>query len=230
MPAAIGRRRSPPPISCSARPPAIRSIRWSRAAATCPPAASCSTSPAIASAASRRKCSTGCNRSACANMSASARRSEIQDFRARWMKRAEGFAAQSGPALPHRSGQRSVLRPRRQADGDEPGRAGVEIRAAGPGAFRRRADRLHELQLSPRPFRHDVEHLRTQPARPAHTGCVAFGIDRLALALFATHGVELAQWPTRVRQALTVVRSRSRRPKSRIRYRRDRRAAAAAGP
>jgi seryl-tRNA synthetase len=37
-----------------------------------------------------------------------------------------------------------------------------------------------------------------------HTGCVAFGIDRLALALFATHGVEFAQWPTRVRQALVV--------------------------
>jgi seryl-tRNA synthetase len=38
----------------------------------------------------------------------------------------------------------------------------------------------------------------------AHTGCVAFGIDRLALALFATHGIELAQWPARVRQALAV--------------------------
>jgi hypothetical protein len=37
-----------------------------------------------------------------------------------------------------------------------------------------------------------------------HTGCVAFGIDRLALALFATHGIELAQWPMRVRQALAV--------------------------
>ena len=61
------------PISFSAPPPAIRSIRWSRAAARCPPAAFCSTSPATASAASRQKCSTGCNPSACANMSASAR-------------------------------------------------------------------------------------------------------------------------------------------------------------
>ena len=32
----------------------------------------------------------------------------------------------------------------------------------------------------------------TNPAQIAHTGCVAFGIDRLALALFATHGVESA--------------------------------------
>jgi hypothetical protein len=37
-----------------------------------------------------------------------------------------------------------------------------------------------------------------------HTGCVAFGIDRLALALFATHGVALAEWPARVRQVLEI--------------------------
>ena len=34
-----------------------------------------------------------------------------------------------------------------------------------------------------------------QDERPAHTGCVAFGMDRLALALFARHGVHLAGWP-----------------------------------
>src|SRR5579864_7212412 len=60
--------------------------------------------------------------------------------------------------LAPRSGQRSVLRPRRQADGGEPGRAGAEIRAAHPGALRGGADGVHELQQSPRPFRHDVEH------------------------------------------------------------------------
>ena len=37
---------------------------------------------------------------------------------------------------------------------------------------------------------------------PAHTGCAAFGLDRLALALFATHGVELAAWPRQVREVL----------------------------
>ena len=39
---------------------------------------------------------------------------------------------------------------------------------------------------------------------PAHTGCVAFGIDRLALALFATHGVDLAKWAPSVREALAL--------------------------
>jgi seryl-tRNA synthetase len=37
-----------------------------------------------------------------------------------------------------------------------------------------------------------------------HTGCVAFGMDRLALALFATHGIELARWPSPVRNALAI--------------------------
>ena len=59
-------------------------------------AASSSTSPATASAASRQRCSIGCNRSACANMSASARRSRSRNFRAHWMERAEGFAGQLG--------------------------------------------------------------------------------------------------------------------------------------
>ena len=37
---------------------------------------------------------------------------------------------------------------------------------------------------------------------PAHTGCVAFGMDRLAVALFATHGERSADWPAEVRAAL----------------------------
>jgi seryl-tRNA synthetase len=36
----------------------------------------------------------------------------------------------------------------------------------------------------------------------AHTGCVAFGMDRLAVALFCIHGLEVAQWPHAVRRAL----------------------------
>jgi seryl-tRNA synthetase len=36
----------------------------------------------------------------------------------------------------------------------------------------------------------------------AHTGCVAFGMDRLAVALFANHGVDPARWPASARTAL----------------------------
>jgi seryl-tRNA synthetase len=37
---------------------------------------------------------------------------------------------------------------------------------------------------------------------PAHTSCVAFGIDRLAVALFAVHGPNPTAWPAAVRDAL----------------------------
>jgi seryl-tRNA synthetase len=38
----------------------------------------------------------------------------------------------------------------------------------------------------------------------SHTGCVAFGMDRLAVAMFAIHGVDPARWPAAVRQALAL--------------------------
>jgi seryl-tRNA synthetase len=47
-------------------------------------------------------------------------------------------------------------------------------------------------------------NLRTAAGEAAHTGCVAFGIDRLALALFATHGLELRHWPVAARKALMI--------------------------
>jgi seryl-tRNA synthetase len=39
---------------------------------------------------------------------------------------------------------------------------------------------------------------------PCHTGCVAFGMDRLAVALFAVHGEDAADWPAAVREALQL--------------------------
>ncbi len=38
----------------------------------------------------------------------------------------------------------------------------------------------------------------------AHTGCVAFGMDRLAVALFWTHGLDTKAWPASARQALEL--------------------------
>jgi len=38
----------------------------------------------------------------------------------------------------------------------------------------------------------------------AHTSCVAFGIDRLTVALFAIHGLDLAKWPAVTRTALAL--------------------------
>ena len=44
--------------------------------------------------------------------------------------------------------------------------------------------------------------MRSDDGETAHTACVAFGIDRLAVALFATHGAESRNWPAAVRAAL----------------------------
>ena len=45
-------------------------------------------------------------------------------------------------------------------------------------------------------------NMNTSDGEAAHTACVAFGMDRLAVALFARHGVETANWPQAVRAKL----------------------------
>ena len=49
-----------------------------------------------------------------------------------------------------------------------------------------------------------VWDLITENGDKAHTGCVAFGMDRLALALFKTHGLDLGKWPVVVRENLSI--------------------------
>jgi len=49
-----------------------------------------------------------------------------------------------------------------------------------------------------------VWNLVTGNGDKAHTGCVAFGLDRLALTLFKTHGLDLANWPAAVREHLSI--------------------------
>jgi seryl-tRNA synthetase len=46
--------------------------------------------------------------------------------------------------------------------------------------------------------------IRDSGGEPAHTGCVAFGIDRLAVALFSNHGLDTAKWPAAVRKTLVL--------------------------
>ena len=44
--------------------------------------------------------------------------------------------------------------------------------------------------------------IRTAAGEIAHTACVGFGMERLALALFKTHGLDIDLWPRPVRDAL----------------------------
>ena len=49
---------------------------------------------------------------------------------------------------------------------------------------------------------------RTADGEVAHTACVGFGMERIALALFRTHGLDPERWPRRVRErALAVMRA-----------------------
>ena len=48
----------------------------------------------------------------------------------------------------------------------------------------------------------DTWGLRTEDGATAHTACVGFGMERIALALFSHHGLDVAEWPDEVLQAL----------------------------
>jgi seryl-tRNA synthetase len=47
-------------------------------------------------------------------------------------------------------------------------------------------------------------NLKRQDGQPAHTGCVAFGMDRLAVALFVRHGLQTQDWPRSLRATLQI--------------------------
>ncbi|MBV8518599.1 MAG: amino acid--[acyl-carrier-protein] ligase [Acidobacteria bacterium] len=46
--------------------------------------------------------------------------------------------------------------------------------------------------------------IRTADGEVAHTACIGFGLERIALALFARHGFEPARWPAPVRAVLEL--------------------------
>jgi seryl-tRNA synthetase len=46
--------------------------------------------------------------------------------------------------------------------------------------------------------------IRTDDGAVAHSACVGFGLERVALALFRTHGLEVTSWPREVRDVLAL--------------------------
>ncbi len=128
---------------------------------------------------------------------------QIDDFRRRWMVRAQEIAGQLGLAcrIDHASdpffGRGGKLMALSQVEQALKFELLVPVRSA-------------EEPTACMSFNNHRDHfgaawnLRLAGGEIAHTGCVAFGIDRLALALFATHGIELPQWPAAVRQTLVL--------------------------
>ncbi len=46
--------------------------------------------------------------------------------------------------------------------------------------------------------------IRTPDGEPAHTACIGFGLERIALALFVKHGFDPDHWPTDVKNVLEL--------------------------
>jgi seryl-tRNA synthetase len=49
-----------------------------------------------------------------------------------------------------------------------------------------------------------VFDIRTSDGNVAHSACVGFGLERVALALFKAHGFRLEAWPREVRDVLDI--------------------------
>ena len=47
-------------------------------------------------------------------------------------------------------------------------------------------------------------NIRTSDGQTAHTACIGFGLERITLALFKTHGLEIKAWPLEVRELLRL--------------------------
>ena len=89
-----------------------------------------------------------CSLSACANSCGSVRPSRFSTSARAGSIARPAIAARLAFAAQARNRQRSLLRPRRPADGGDPAGARAEIRAAHPAALGGKAHGLHELQLS----------------------------------------------------------------------------------
>jgi seryl-tRNA synthetase len=128
---------------------------------------------------------------------------DVADFRERWMVRAQAIARDLGLTF-------------KVDHASDPffGRVG-QMRAVSQKQQSLKFELLIPLRSAEQPtacmsFNYHRDHFGTTwdikdaDGEPAHTGCVAFGMDRLAVAMFHTHGIDLAKWPSAVTKTLGV--------------------------
>jgi seryl-tRNA synthetase len=128
---------------------------------------------------------------------------QVEEFRKRWLSRAQSIAGQLGLNW-------------RIDTASDPffGRGGV-LMARSQVEQSLKFELLIPINSSDQPtacmsFNYHREHFGTvwsmkdERGEPAHTSCVAFGIDRLVVALFANHGVDTKVWPAATRRALGI--------------------------
>lgn len=128
---------------------------------------------------------------------------DVQSFREQWMERAAAMAAELG--LPAEMDVAS-----------DPffGRVGQVMAVS-----QRQQSLKFELLIPYAPgakptacmsFNYHQDHFGTvwelsnAEGVPVHSGCVAFGMDRLAVAMFCIHGLDTDRWPAAVRRALQM--------------------------
>jgi len=128
---------------------------------------------------------------------------DVSAFRGRWMVRAQAIARDLGLSF-------------RVDYASDPffGRVG-QMKAVSQKQQSLKFELLVPLRSEDKPtacmsFNYHRDHfgttwdIRDADGAPAHTGCVAFGMDRLAVAMFHTHGTEPSHWPSRVRELLGI--------------------------
>jgi seryl-tRNA synthetase len=126
---------------------------------------------------------------------------DVTAFRERWMVRAQEIARDLGLAFRVDQASDAFF-----------GRAG-HLKALSQKQQSLKFELLVPLRSTDQPtacmsFNYHREHFGTTwdiadiNGEAAHTGCVAFGMDRLAVAMFHTHGTQLAAWPARVLDSL----------------------------
>ena len=128
---------------------------------------------------------------------------EVSSFRQRWIER--GLAMAEELALPCKMDQAS-----------DPffGRTG-QMMAISQLQNSLKFELLIPLRSAERPtacmsFNNHKDHfgevwgLRSADGAICHTGCAAWGVDRLAVALFWVHGLDVTAWPQGVRKALAL--------------------------
>ena len=128
---------------------------------------------------------------------------DVSDFRERWMVRAQAIARDLGLSF-------------RVDYASDPffGRVG-QMKAISQMQQSLKFELLVALRSEEQPtacmsFNYHRDHFGTTwdivdvSGAPAHTGCVAFGMDRLAVAMFHTHGTDVARWPDDVRRMLML--------------------------
>ena len=128
---------------------------------------------------------------------------QIHDFREDWIGRATGIAERLGLTFVvetandpffGRAGQLMAISQREQA---------LKFELLIPVISAERPTACMSFN-SHRDHFGEIWNLRTASGEMAHTGCVAFGVDRLAVALFATHGPRLEDWPSQIAAQVLV--------------------------